>query len=438
MTATIPEPNQAPATRSVPSRVRVFRRLLAGETIGHFGIHLAILAIPTYAIEHLNASPSEISILNMLQWLPPMLFVLLAGRIADRKDRVRVVVGSDLAYASAALLVAGLIFAGSPSLALLFILVAVMAVCGTFQAVSVQALLPGLLSHADLPRGNARLGASKALAQMGGQFLATHLLSLAAGALVIFIEAIAHLLRALLIGGIARPIAPKTTNAAEAESGAAPVEPLAIRSSWNILRSQPELIKLIGAQGTLNLGGAFILGFFLLYAYDVLGLKPGHIALMLGIGSGTAFLGAIAAGRLLTSESMTRVGLGALVLAALSVWLLVAARWGPPLPFLLVYEALFSLSSAVFAVVVVSRRQQLTPMAHQGRIGSFAIFGSYASLIVGGSLAALFAPMISLHVGIAVGCSLSSITFLWFVIPTAWLSRRGDSISVNDEVQDGK
>lgn len=387
---------------------RSFRRLMWGETVSSFGLNLSLVAVPSYAVLQLDASAAQVSAINIAQWAPPLILGLLAGKRADRLDRRRAMVAADLLAAAACLAFAWLMWTQALSLAWLYLIVFAIAGCGTFYALGSAALVPNLLAGGARGQGNSRLAAARALSDGAAQLVAARLVGIAAGALVVALDGLTYLIRALLIGSI-RPAA------ADGEGeGAEPVN-RTIRATWTILRRNPELMRLMGVQGTLNVGGAFILAFFYLYAYGPLGLAPFHVGVMLALGHFSAFAGALLLPALLRRLDLRTIAAFALGSSAAAVWLLALAQGPNAFMLLLVYEALFSLSTVLFSVAVITRRQHLTPSDHQGRMSAFTVLFGYACLIAGGLLAVAATPLLDPRTGIVAGCLLSSATLIWFV-----------------------
>jgi len=391
------------------SDLRSFRRLMWGESVSSFGVQLSLIAIPTYAVIHLDAEPAEISAINMTQWVPPLLLGLFAGRVADRLDRRRTMVVADLFAAAASVLLAYLMWTRSLGFAHIYVLVFAIAVSGTFYTLGSAALVPRLLLQGARGRGNSHLAAAQAFSHGLAQLIASRIITIAAGGLVVLLDAVTYLVRAMLVRGIAPDQA-----AATADGGPAPAE---VGSAWAVVAGNPSLARLVGAQGTYNIGGSFILAFFYIYAVRVLGLQPFHIAAMLALGHVAGFAGALALPYFLRNRDLAALSVAALAASTCAVWLIFAAMWLPAFATLLAYQAVFACASVVFTVAVTTQRQNLTPITHQGRVASFVILFGYGCLILGAGLAAAASPLLDVRTGIAVGCLLSSTTILWFVPP---------------------
>ena len=77
-----------------------FIKLWSAETVSQFGTQFTVLALPLAAIIVLDASVFEIAVLNVLEFLPFVLFSLPAGVWVDRLRRKPLLVSSDLVRAA--------------------------------------------------------------------------------------------------------------------------------------------------------------------------------------------------------------------------------------------------------------------------------------------------------------------------------------------------
>ena len=76
-----------------------FRWLLASSWVTNLGDGIALAAGPLLVASQ-TQRPFLVALAALLQWLPPLLFGLYAGALADRLDRRLIVVTVDLLRAS--------------------------------------------------------------------------------------------------------------------------------------------------------------------------------------------------------------------------------------------------------------------------------------------------------------------------------------------------
>ena len=135
-----------------------FRWLMSSSWTSNLGDGIALSAAPLL-IASLTSSPLLVASGAMMQFLPWLLFGLLAGSIADHHDRRRLVM---LANASRAVIVLGLVVFLATGQVTVWIVLAASFLYGTaevFADTAGSTLLPMLVRPGDLGIGNARLQA---------------------------------------------------------------------------------------------------------------------------------------------------------------------------------------------------------------------------------------------------------------------------------------
>src|SRR5690349_8780187 len=135
---------------------RDFRWLLASSWTSNLGDGIALSAAPLL-IASLTSSPILVAAGAMMQFLPWLLFGLLAGSIADHYDRRRLVMISN---ALRAVVVAGLVVFLVTGAVDVWVVLATSFLYGTAEVFADSAgstLLPMVVKPADLGVGNARL-----------------------------------------------------------------------------------------------------------------------------------------------------------------------------------------------------------------------------------------------------------------------------------------
>src|SRR5436305_15105232 len=77
-----------------------FQRLWAGQTISELGSQVTLVALPLNAILVLHASALAVALLSSFEYLPFLVFGVLAGVCADRLRYRHVLVFADVARAA--------------------------------------------------------------------------------------------------------------------------------------------------------------------------------------------------------------------------------------------------------------------------------------------------------------------------------------------------
>jgi MFS family permease len=140
-----------------PARLgRSFRWLLSATVVNNAGDGVAIAAGPLLVASQ-TRDPFLVSLALLSEYLPVLLFGVLAGAAADRFDRRRMVAVVNLGRAFVLATLVVTIVTGTVSI--LFVLVAlfVLGTAETFADAASSSLLPGLVSRADLGVANSRM-----------------------------------------------------------------------------------------------------------------------------------------------------------------------------------------------------------------------------------------------------------------------------------------
>lgn len=99
----------------------------------------------------LTGSAFWVGMVAFADMAPAVLVSPIAGAIADRVDRLRLSMATQLAIAAQAALIAGITWSGGMTIGLLLALELLGGVAGCFAQPARQALLPGVVPRADLP-----------------------------------------------------------------------------------------------------------------------------------------------------------------------------------------------------------------------------------------------------------------------------------------------
>lgn len=126
-----------------------FRRLSAGQLVSLVGRQITVVAVP-YQVYRMTGSPALVGLLGLAQAVPLITVSLLGGGIADRVDRRRLLLVTQvlLGLCSLALLIGAL---GRPPVLFVFVVVAVAASVSALDSPTRTAILPNLVSPERLP-----------------------------------------------------------------------------------------------------------------------------------------------------------------------------------------------------------------------------------------------------------------------------------------------
>ncbi|GAA1967378.1 MFS transporter [Microbacterium deminutum] len=358
-----------------------FRWLLASSWTSNLGDGIALSAAPLL-IASMTSSPVLVASGAMMQFLPWLLFGLLAGAVADRHDRRRLVMLADGLRAVIVLALVVFLVTGHANVGMVLATSFLYGTAEVFADSAGSTLLPMLARPADLGVGNARLQAGYLVAnQLAGPPLGAFLFAI--GSFWPFVvQVLCVALAVVLISRIARtPVPPRETT--ETGGKAHP-----IREGLRWLRGSPPVRTLVLIILVFNVTWAAPWSVLVLYATEYL------------------HMGAVGYGALTTAAA-----LGGLVAISRFGWLERHVSFATLMRVCLTLEVLMHLSfalttSAVVAFVIMfgfgayafvwgtistTVRQRLVPLELQGRIASVNMVGVFAGLVIGQLLGGIIA-----------------------------------------------
>ncbi len=129
---------------------RDYRRLIVSQLLSLTGSQMQVVAI-NWHVYLLTKSPLALGFVGLTRVVPIVAFSLWGGLVADRHDRRKVMIATQLAMTAVALALAATTFTNRETLWLLYALNALSASAVAFDGPSRQALIPRLVPLEDLP-----------------------------------------------------------------------------------------------------------------------------------------------------------------------------------------------------------------------------------------------------------------------------------------------
>jgi MFS transporter, DHA3 family, macrolide efflux protein len=332
-------------------RRRDFRRTYAAIVVSELGDSFQYIALMWFAL--VTAGPLGVLAVRLADSVPALLFGLHGGLVADRSDRRRVMISSDLVRGIVLLPVAAAGLAGRLDLWMLIVAAFVLETATSYFQPACGALLPTLVNRENVQPANGLVRATAEAVRVGGWAGAAGLLVFVPLSTFFLLNAASFFASALLLTGVRAR--------AEALGSEAP----RIREGFAALRPHPTLaigVLALGAGVTIS-SGAWIVGVPQLV----------HRTLHLGAGSFSAIatgygVGAVAAGLLLS-----RVRIQAKAHASLLLWLPYAVTYGlfavaGSLPLAVVAGGISGGLQAGALILLYSAAQEEIPDALLGRV----------------------------------------------------------------------
>jgi MFS family permease len=348
-------PPPTPPLRSSILAHRPFALFWSGRVLATTGFQMQSVAVGWQMYE-LTGSALDLGLVGLAQFLPMLVFALVTGHVADQFDRKRIVVACQwVKLLAAGAFALGSLYGGLPREAM-FAVVFVFGAARAFEMPTLQALLPGIVPEAMLPRAIAGSASANQAATIGGPALGGLLYAMSP-ALAYGTCGLFFLLCAMLIGRIRGGTVARKREPASLES---------LFAGLHYIRGDPVILGAISLDlFAVLLGGATAL--LPIYAKDILHVGPTGLGML----RGAPAVGALATSLYLARHPLQR-RVGRTMFAA------VAAFGGATIVFALSSSFALSLAALVLlgavdmvSVVIRSSLVQLkTPDDMRGRVSA--------------------------------------------------------------------
>lgn len=364
-----------------PARLgRSFRWLLGATLATNVGDGVALAAGPLLVAAQ-TRDPFLISMALLAQYLPHLVFGLMAGAVADRYDRRRIVTAVNLGRAGILVGLVAAIVSGTASIAVILTLLFVLGTAETFADAASSSLLPRLVQRADLGVANARLeGAFTLTNQLLAPPLGAFLFIIGMG-LPFAANAACFALGAVLVA--------RVVYANPAES---PRQPSSVREDivagvrWLVAHPPMRTLALTIFTFNVTFGAAWAV--LVLYAAERLGMDAIGFGLLTTAVAVGGLVGAVAYDRLERRFSLAdimRVGL----LIETGTHLSLALTSSPVIA--LATLTIFGAHEFVWGTTSTVVRQRAVPDELLGRVGSVYRIANIGGLVIGAPIGGVLA-----------------------------------------------
>ena len=386
-----------------------FRRLWTSGAVSETGDWLLLIALPVYVLQ-LTGSTLTTSTVFLLELAGALAASPLAGVLADRWDRRRLLIGASLTQA--ALLLPLLAVDGRGTLWIVYLVTAAQAVLSTANDPVRQALLPAAVGPGELAPAAAQLGIAANLARLVGGALGGLLLQAYGLTGVVLADAGTFVLAALLLTGWSTPGVVRGTDG-----------PAAPGRDWlaglAVIRSDRRLAGGVAVGALLSVAQGMFVVLFVVFVLRQLGGEAGEVGLLRGVQAvggiaGGAVLGAVAgrfAPRTLVAAGC--FGFGAVCLVIWNGPALTTAT--PP------YLVLFAVVGVPIAAAMAGLTTVLlggTPDEFRGRVMSTLVVADASAQAAGTLLAGALIgvvgllPLLQAHAGLGLAAGVVALVAL--------------------------
>lgn len=353
-----------------------------------FSHQIAAIAL-SWQVYTLTRSAFDLGLVGLMEFIPTALLVFIAGHVADRFDRRRLVQSCQVVAGLTAIFLAWGTFGGWLTVHEIFAAVAVLGTVIAFESPAVAALLPGVVPDGMLQKGTALSTSAFQVAAIGGPALGGVVYAVAPGA-PYTVMAACWLLAAMLNGAIKldRPV----------RTGESPTVS-ALFAGVRFVRESPAILGTISLDlFAVLLGGATTL--LPIYARDILHTQSWGLGVLRAAPAvGALVMAATLARRPITRRAGHRLfhavivfGLATVVFAlSRSMWLSVLAL------------GVLGAADAVSMVIRIALVQLATPDEMRGRVSAVNFLCVNASYQLGGFESGITAALLGAVPAAALG-----------------------------------
>jgi MFS family permease len=360
-----------------------FRWLFSASVVENVGDGIVLAAGPLL-IASVTSDPFLVSLAVLAQLIPKLALGAVAGAVADRVDRRRIVMLVDGGRVVVFGVLAATIATGTVNITVVLLTLLILGVGETFADLATSSLLPRLVQPVDLGIANARLQSS--------YLLTNQLLAPPIGAVLFAIgsslpfaaNAACYALSAVLISRLRWR--PGFEAGDGSTAGRSLIRDMGDGIRWIVGHPPMRTLAITIIAFNVTFGAAWSV--LVLYARDRLGMDElgfGLITTAIAIGGlvGTASYGWLE--RVLSLGNIMRIGL---VIETITHFILATTTSATLVLFTMV---VFGAHAFVWNTTATTIRQRAVPDAFLGRVTGVYIVGVYGGLVIGTPIGGLLA-----------------------------------------------
>lgn len=392
---------------------RNFRVLWGGQFVSDLGGQLTLFALPAIAIVSLQANALQVGALQAFEFAIVPLLATLAGVVADRYARKRLMIGANLVRLAALSSIPAAWALHVLSLTQFFVVGAICAAASVVFDTAYAAFLPSVCGREQYHRNVSRMAMSGSVAEAVGTSTGGAIVQSVGGPFAVLVNVFTYVVSTLnlLRLDVVEDVVPAEARAPVADDA---------RAGFALLLGNPVLRAVALCSATAYLGGAMVTSVFTLYAYRELHLSPAAFGLVMGFAN-LGLVGAMFARRIAERFGARRTLAGATALSALGKFLFLVHAM--PVVALFAGRLLLSFSGPIASTTQQALQTAHVPDALLGRMNAAMRTIVWAALPIGSFAGGLVAHAGGIGASIAIGSTISLCAIGWLAACPA-LSRR--------------
>lgn len=352
-----------------------FWKYWMGQTISNLGSSITLFALPLLVFK-ISGSALDLGIASAATFLPYLLFGLILGAWADRVNRKRMMIGTDIGRSLIIVSIPLMFALGLLTIWWIYIVAFIHATLTICFEAGEFAAIPSLVNKDDLVTANGRIQASYSGASIVGPLLAGVLVTLIPLSALLLIDSFSFLASSFSLALISISFN-KSEKRAPTSIRSDVVEGLRYVFSNPILRNISIMMALV------NFVGSTAYAQLIFFAKSQLQATDFQASLLYSAGSLGVVILALAAGPLRKHWSFSTVALGALMLEGILtvVFSLMQMYWVA-----VVLWTLIGGLGILFNINTSSLRQTIVPNHLLGRVMSIASVIAWSAIPLGSLL----------------------------------------------------
>ena len=367
--------NNATSPKQVRKFSSDFWKYWTGQTISNLGSSITLFALPLLVYK-ISGSALDLGIASAATFLPYLLFGLILGAWADRVNRKRMMIGTDIGRALIIVTIPLLFAFGLLTIWWIYIVAFIHATLTICFEAGEFAAIPSLVNQDDLVTANGRIQASYSGASIVGPLLAGVLVTLMPLSTLLLFDSLSFLASSFSLALI-------NISFNKGEKRA----PTSLRSDvvegLRYVFSNPVLRNISIMMALVNFVGSTAFAQLIFFAKSQLQATDFQASLLYSAGSFGVVILALAAGPLRKHWSFSTVALGALMLEGILtvVFSLMHMYWAA-----VVLWTLIGGLGILFNINTSSLRQTIVPNHLLGRVMSIASVIAWSAIPLGSLL----------------------------------------------------
>jgi predicted MFS family arabinose efflux permease len=340
--------------------------LWAAQTVSAFGARITREGLPLAAVLAIGVGPAQLGLLAALTTGPGVIVGLFAGGLVDRSRRRSILIAADLLRCLVLMIVPLAAWLNVLAIEQLYLAAAIVGSASILFDIADHAYLPSLIDRGQLIEGNAKLGITESVAEVGGPAIAGVLVQSLTAPFAIAATAASYLASAAILSFIrkpeAMPVRPPTPKTWRQD----------VVTGFATTLRHPLVRPIFFMTVTATFFGSFLAALYVFYAVEMLGLTPTMLGMTIAAGGLGGLVGAA-----LTPIVSRKIPLGPAILALSFaggvMTLLIPFASGSPASragILMVVQFFGDGCAVMAAISSTSIRQTVLPLNVMGRVSA--------------------------------------------------------------------